>query len=233
MPYLGDYLGQLLSELVIARAQADQETLRLAEYYAGHPHLKNFPIPHLRLPTVTLDIVYAVEASAHEPEASATRGKVDLNAMRSAYRRTIEQVTPDHGVALDAKTWASIDKALEDIERRATMAPSVPVAVRATVLEMTRVFMAEVKAMRLRHQMEGSAAVDGELESALNREAMLASMRLRSPAPRVNVVVTKRELMEVKDPGQLSKVRLTIAEQGQEWTVIETDGTSTERLVPE
>ena len=31
MPYLGDYLGQLMAEIAIARMHADLETVRLAE----------------------------------------------------------------------------------------------------------------------------------------------------------------------------------------------------------
>ncbi len=63
MPNLGDYLGQLLSELSIARMQADLETVRLAELYAMHPLLRTMPVPHMRLPDVDLEIPVLIKAS--------------------------------------------------------------------------------------------------------------------------------------------------------------------------
>ena len=60
MPYLGDYVGHLLSEITIARVQADLEAVRMAELYANHPLLKHLPVPHFRLPTMTLDVPVVV-----------------------------------------------------------------------------------------------------------------------------------------------------------------------------
>ncbi len=46
MPNLGDYLGQLLSEITLARMHADLESIRIAELYAAHPLLRTFPFQH-------------------------------------------------------------------------------------------------------------------------------------------------------------------------------------------
>ena len=55
MPYLGDYLGHLLSEITNARVQADLESVRVADLYASHPLLKHMAVPRFRLPTITID----------------------------------------------------------------------------------------------------------------------------------------------------------------------------------
>jgi len=47
------------------------------------------------------------------------------------------------------------------------------------------------------------------------------------------VLVTKKQLLEIKNPDLLSRLRLTIAEEGQEWTVVDMGGKPRERLVPE
>ena len=56
MPYLGDYLGHLISEVTMARMQADVEAVRIAELYASHPLLRTMPVPRFRLPEVQVDI---------------------------------------------------------------------------------------------------------------------------------------------------------------------------------
>ena len=82
MPYLGDYLGQLLSEIAIARMQADLETVRLAELYAAHPLLRTLPVPHLRLPEVALEIPVLIEASEEPRAGESARGGATLADMR-------------------------------------------------------------------------------------------------------------------------------------------------------
>ena len=74
MPLLGDYLGQLLSEITIARMHADLETVRLAELYATHPLLKNFPVPHVRLPDVELELPVLIKTSEEAHPGQPPRG---------------------------------------------------------------------------------------------------------------------------------------------------------------
>ena len=82
MPYLGDFLGHLLSEITMARVQADLEAVRVAELYAGHPLLKTLPVPHFRLPTLTLDVPVAVKSIDEVQPGASPRGGVALPRLR-------------------------------------------------------------------------------------------------------------------------------------------------------
>ena len=71
MPYLGDFLGQLMAEITIARVQADVESIRIAELYAGHDLLRYFPVPRVRLSNVQIDL--AIVNKAEAPDTSGRR----------------------------------------------------------------------------------------------------------------------------------------------------------------
>ena len=72
MVSLGDYLGHLLAEVTRARAQADVETVRVAELYSNHELLKHFPVPRIRVRDIDFDIPVLIlrdESQDTDPEA--------------------------------------------------------------------------------------------------------------------------------------------------------------------
>src|ERR1044071_5280346 len=89
MPYLGDYLGHLLSEITNARVQADLESVRVADLYASHPLLKHMAVPRFRLPNVTIDAPVVMrnmdEAAAGQP----LRGGISMDDVHQAVERAL------------------------------------------------------------------------------------------------------------------------------------------------
>ena len=61
MVALGDYIGLILSELTIGRAQADVESVRIAEIYSTNKILKNFAVPRLRFENVEITMPVAID----------------------------------------------------------------------------------------------------------------------------------------------------------------------------
>ena len=53
------------------------------------------------------------------------------------------------------------------------------------------------------------------------------------PLPRLNVQVTTAELRAAGPPELLARLRLSITEEGVQWTTIESLGQKQDRLVPE
>jgi len=131
MPYLGDYLGQILSEIVMARAHVDLETIRVAELYASHPYLKHFPVPHLRLPTITLDLTYAVEHTEEIPAAGSPCGNINVEAMRKSFNAILVTKMARHHLSLNEKTRGKIDAALDDLAQTLKPPPGGAVALRS------------------------------------------------------------------------------------------------------
>src|SRR5437868_1648504 len=100
MPYLGDYIGHLLSEITIARMHADLESVRVAELYASHPLLRNMPVPHFRLPDVDLDIPVVVSKVEEAREGESSRGGSSVVDMRKAFDQVLKIRLASSGVEL-------------------------------------------------------------------------------------------------------------------------------------
>src|SRR3954471_16358427 len=114
MPNLGDYLGQLLSEISMARAQADLESIRLAEVYASHPLLRTMPVPHVRLPEVELDIPVLVRA-AEEPRAGeSTRGGIPLAEVKQKFTKVFDEHLAKSTIVLSKTEHRRVAAALEE-----------------------------------------------------------------------------------------------------------------------
>lgn len=232
MPYLGDYLGQLLSEIVTAKAHVDLESVRVAELYASHPYLRHFPVPHLRLPTITLDLTYAVEESEHVPPKGSPRGSIDLAAMWKAFGTLLAATIATHGIHITKRTRGKIDASLTDLAQSSKIAPGSDVALRSMAALLVDLVTKEILSSIARPSKSDLAKVS-EFGRELKEKAYAEFISLRSLPPRLMVLVTKKQLLEIKNPDLLSRLRLTISEEGQEWTIVEVDGKSTERLIPE
>src|SRR5688572_19693895 len=102
MSNLGDYLGQLMSEIAMARMQADLETVRLAELYASHPLLKHLPVPHVRLPDVDVDLPVLIKQAQPPREGESARGGISRTELRAKFRSLLDRELARAGVQLPA-----------------------------------------------------------------------------------------------------------------------------------
>jgi hypothetical protein len=232
MPYLGDYLGQLLSEIAMARAQADMETVRLAELYASHPILKMMPVPHIRLPDVDVDIPVLIKASEEPRNGESARGGVSLQKMKGKFSEVLKAKLDAAGLKPSAQEMVSLNAALDArLEKQGLPAE--------TSVDVNRVADDLAVAVGKVLGAKGGAAdsADGAkatiLAAELKESSRLEFLKLRAPPPRLSVIVTGSELRELATTENVTRLRLKISEQGVEWTTVETSGGPKDRLVPE
>src|SRR5207244_4136858 len=112
MPYLGDYLGHLLSEITTARVQADLEAMRVAEMYASHPLLRSMPIPRFRLPNVTLDVPVAID-QLEPANPVGTGGQTVSAAIREEVAGLLTHSLEIAGIELTTAERAVVDRAVD------------------------------------------------------------------------------------------------------------------------
>lgn len=230
MPYLGDYLGHLLAEITTARVQADLESLRVAELYASHPLLKHFPIPHVRLPTVTVDVPVVVQ-NVETASGAAPRGAAPVPAMRARFAELFDASVAGTAIKLSAAQRAEIQKGFDQVASDLVASPEVGVPIGDAADRFVRVALAPLA------NAQGSTAADStslqSLGEKLASQARVAFLNLRETPPRLNVLVTTSELRQAGPSDLLARLHLSISEEGFEWTMIESAGTSNARLVPE
>lgn len=226
MPKLGDYLGQLVSEIAMARMQADLESVRLGDLYAQHPLLRHFPVPRFRLPEVKLEIPVAIESAA-EPPKGAPRGKIGAKQATTAVMSVVAKrlAAGGHALATDER------KRLESAMRERLGRLEQP---QGSALSTTHFLDESLHA--LEQHLPASVAADearARLLDEVRAAAGLELQKLAPPLPRVSVVVETAKLKEIDRPEALLRIEVRIAEEAVEWRVNEKDGKTSSRLIPE
>lgn len=232
MPYLGDYLGHLMTEITNARVQADLESVRLAELYASHPLLKYMPVPHFRLPTVTMDVPVGIKEIESEKKGAQTPDQILAN-MRRNFDKFLIPHLKSTGIKPEQETIKKISQALDDKLVSLKPIPEIPLSITHITDEFVN---SVIKVLRESGTEKETLLEEGRLdqlaEELKHSSYVEFSHFLRSP-PRLDVLVTTAELRESGPRDILANLRLTISESGVEWTTIESKGKTQNRLVPE
>ena len=232
MPYLGDYLGQLLSEITMARMQADLETVRLAELYAAHPLLRMLPVPHLRLPGVELDVPVLIESSESPRAGESARGGAHLADLRRRFEEVLAVRLVGAGVAPTLADRKQVGSALAERVTLLGGPTETAIDVQRIADDFSATAMAVVLKTRRAADLREPAAAT-KFSAELNEAVRLEFLKLRNPPPRLLALVTSAEIRAADAPDSVTRLRVKLSEQGVEWTTIESDGVSHQRLVPE
>lgn len=227
MPALGEYLGALLAEITNARFLADLESARIAQLYASHPLLQGMPIPRFRLPNVSLDLPVAVEKI--DPSPTTPPHSVDLLSLRHNIEVIIDQQLSQLKLQLPANLRKRLTDNLNRLFERLKASGSIPAsdAIKASDDAVTAAL--EV----IRAGSKDNAAADPAYESSLRRQFAVELLKLQTPPPRVLVMVVTAQLKEIASPQSLTRIQLTISEEGLEWTQTNPSDSSSKTLLPE
>jgi len=232
MPYLGDYLGQLLSEITIARMHADLEALRVAELYASHPLLRTMPIPHFRLPDVELEVPVVIKQMDEPRPGESTRGGVDLKTLRKAFDTALTLQLRKSRIKLsDEQTksmQALIDAAASDEDLPREIAVDTNRVADRFADAVSKVLTAAVPP----ENSDGLEQIR-KLTSELKTGVRLAFLKTRVPPPRLTTLVTTQDIREAGAGENITRLKLKITEESVEWTTVESDGQMQGRLIPE
>jgi hypothetical protein len=231
MPYLGDYLGQLMAEIAIARMQADLETVRLAEIYAAHPLLKTMAVPRLRLPEVDLELPVLIERVEEPPAGAPARGGVALGEMRKKFDDVLSARLKSARIAMSPTDKRRLKAVLDDRIRAYGQPRDSAISGHLIADELTTEAVHFLQERPRRPAAE--ARVGPEFASALSRAVRLEFLKLRPSPPRLVALVTTAEIQAVDSPESVTRFRVKLNEQGVEWTTIESQGVERDRLVPE
>jgi len=231
MPYLGDYLGHLLSEITTARVQADLESVRIAELYASHPLLKHMAVPRFRLPNVTIDAPVIVTRMEEAPPGQPVRGGIGIDDVHAAVERGLAAALDPSVVKVTAKQRNELRTALT--RAVSVFAPPARAAIPRSTLSDLAAVAGETFADTLGSRRDVSPDVAGRLAETFQKTLSDALQQSGQAVPRLHVAVTTGELREAGPPELLARLHLTVSEEAMEWSVSESDGKTTSRLVAE
>jgi len=231
MPFLGDYLGHLLSEITTARLQADLEAVRVADLYASHPLLKSLPIPRFRLPTITLDVPVAVSKMEEAKPGESPRGGVPIAALRERFGAVLDQQLARAKVQLSAAERTKLDEALNLTVSNTTTPASVGTSSTRVADDLVATTLQNLDPQRVAGA-DRSAPLE-ELAADLRTAARAELLALATPPPRLEVLVTTAELRDAGPRELLAQLHLSVSEEAFEWSFSDAQGQARSKLIPE
>ena len=231
MPYLGDYLGQLMAEIAIARMHADLETVRLAEIYAAHPLLRTMSVPRLRLPEVDLELPVLIEQVEETRAGGPARGGVTLGEIRRKFDDVLSPRLKSTGIKLSdtdrKRLKAVLDRTIREHGAPSDNAMSSHVIADELAADAVRFLQERPR------RPETEPGIGPDLQSEISQAARREFLKLRPDPPRLVALATSAEIQAAASPESVTRFRIRLNEQGVEWTTIESEGISHDRLVPE
>jgi hypothetical protein len=251
MSSLGDVLGAIMADLTTARRIADEQSVRIAEFYRSEPLLEGVSIPRVRLPEVTIDLPVLIEDGATgTPDEPQTPEKLAASITEAAFkagdaageslpanrrdelRRIIEAKLKERASGHDAVARAdfrtfSDPGSRADALRRANL-PRRPVSMREVARRGGRESFTEfLTASRLTLKPETAAAINNAIDEAANRDAVARP----GVAPSVAVNVLTSAVKDSADPKSVGRIRVVLKEEGLEWSAVDDESGGTRRVL--
>ena len=211
MTNLGDYLGQLMSEVVIARVHADLESVRVAELYASHPLLRHMPIPRVRLPEIQMEVPVVIDGSGSSGPNESPRGGTSIDAGRKQFDKVLATHLRSNNVRLRANQREALVKALDAEAKR----PDVPIEIKVDTNRFADRFTDA--AIGVLGESVSDEKMSG-LKAGLKEDARLALLAARTAPPRVTALVETSAVREAGPEDKITRLQLTIREESMEVT---------------
>ena len=229
MAYLSDYLGQLMSEISIARSQADFEAIRLAELYANHELLKHFPIPRMRISDLDLDIPIVIIESEGPIEDAGSRGGLSVLEMRERFDAALQRELKLHNIKVDDEGMNSLNISLNSLSKHMHRPKFLLVDTNVVADRFT----SDVRKFLKKKEYTTPDKVNNFINS-LGKAARLDFLEARPVPPRIRIGATSAEIREAP-PEAIVRISIRISEEGLELTQIapQDDHDEKVRLVPE
>ncbi len=231
MANLGDYIGKLLSEITIARANADIESVRVAEMYNSHPLLRNFPVPRVRLPKIELTVPVMISDVEEDEQDVSSRDKVDDKTLVLTAEKSILEEVKKYGVKLNSRELASLrvalkkkSKEIKPLREKAISMGAISRTMSAEAVKSIVGFGSAKNKISGENIKKLSGGIDARIKDDL--------LGTRKPAPRIKVSALTSQLKEVA-PERLVYFKLSLEEDALEWTSIEEDGEQRDILTSE
>lgn len=225
MASLNDYIANLLAGVANARMQADLESMRIARIYAADPLLQHLPVPRFRLPTVTLDLPVGIDRPVE------TALPTDRAAAHQRMADALDSILSANGASTSARAKAPALRALSAVVDELAGNPRPDGAAIGQGVDQA---MQAVKNALASSRRTKAGVMDSRAEASAREQLTSALQSLVPPRTSdIQLIVATSQLKELGPPESLTRIRLTVTEEGVEWTQSNPDDPSTRRLMRE
>jgi len=218
-----------MSELTIARMNADIETIRIAELYASHHLLRHMPVPHFRLPSVDLDVPVVVKKMEEDGEDVLPRGTPSIKEMRKIFEKVLPEKLSKNDIQLKPADKNKIKLLLNNKEKTLVKPNKISIDVFSVADELTTSTISLLSKRNGLIDPINSKDIEEKLKKSMRNEFL----KIRKIPKRLKVLITTSEIREAGPSENITHLHLKINEEAFEWTTIDSDGEKKDRLIIE
>lgn len=231
MPYLGDYLGYLMTEITNARAQADYEAVNIAEKYARDPYLKYLPVPRFKIPTLSIDVPLVIN-NVQEPGGHYSNDQI-LSYMQAKFRKLLPRQLKTIS-ALSTKTIndETINKQAEKIFEEFKQLDYTPIRITHIADKLVTTVTTSLKESLPSREENAKQKLD-EFAQELRQLLYSEFSKYLRDQPRLDITANTAEIKNAGSKDILAYVRFTVTEDSLEWTTVDEGDVAVRRLIPE
>ena len=227
MADLGELIGAIAAAVAHGRRISDDTTVALAEIYREDAMRAEMSVPRMRIGDVTVEIPVVLQGL----EAGETAEIASANRLVAVASEQLKSSIADQGVALPR---GILTRFRSNLASGLAAAPGVKEGGAKSRETVARVAMKAVS------QTVESISVSGETvdwrrvtQEVGDRARDSALVKDAAPA-RLQVTMLTQDVKELSTPENVTRIRITIREEGLEWTQVEQpDGTRIGKLIPE
>ncbi|MBK6850725.1 MAG: hypothetical protein IPG93_03710 [Burkholderiales bacterium] len=229
MPDLGDLLGLLVSGVTRARRMADEESALIAEQYRRNPLLEGLSVPRVRIPEMTVELPLLLQSYEAGRAAVPNDAKKIVTVLLEQAGESLTRLKLDLSKEDQARLRGNLDR----LVRAAVSSTSAATGYREAVSRAAQQALLDVlDAGGLRVKFSPAAVRD--LLADLQLRALDVAEKTPAEPPRLQASILTAEVKDKADLGNAARIRMTLKEEGLEWTVHEAaDGSHVRRLSPE
>lgn len=229
MPDLGDLLGLLVSGVTRARRMADEESALIAEQYRRNPLLEGLSVPRVRIPEMTVELPLLLQSYEAGRAAVPNDAKKIVTVLLEQAGESLTRLKLDLSKEDQARLRGNLDR----LVRAAVSSTSAATGYREAVSRAAQQALLDVlDAGGLRVKFSPASVRD--LLADLQLRALDVAEKTPAEPPRLQASILTAEVKDKADLGNAARIRMTLKEEGLEWTVHEAaDGSHVRRLSPE
>jgi len=191
------------------------------------------PVPHFRLPNLTLDVPIVIKNMEEKKEISPDEQKVIINKMTDAFDKLLQAHIKQMGFELSTTESRSLKKELDLKISRIDLSSKMPLNVMNIGNELVSTTSKFIQDTSLHKKEKISSISLNKFNEELKTAVYADFSKFLPEPPRVNVLVTTAELREAGPSENLVKIHLSITEDTLESVEVESDGKIQNRLISE
>ena len=225
MADLGDLIGSMMSGLLKARRIADEHTAALAEYYKENPLLEGLSIPRIRIPEITIDFPAIIENQSDDESGVMEEPEKIQKEIEKQLKTTLETNNIKTEATFNRLFIAGVSKQLSEIKSSGT-----PVVKESLSRGVQQAFAEALKRSNTQLSTEEKTLITHELRSVVSKTSMVK----RPVSAGIISNIRTSDVKEHATPNTAARIKITLREEGLEWTTQATDSGGVNRtLQPE